>query len=282
MPEYCIMNENDINVLLDHFVGGLDSTESASVTQKINSLPLWSKTYKQVTHVFGSLHTLKEQESQQTAPEGLANKTFQRILEQQKTQHSSSQFFAQKSTESEQTVSSARSKRHFSVKPSFLALSACTGFLLVFVIASLTFNYRNPSSDPNTSFVKDNAAVNHSVNDSHNYALAGASQQSSSPLIFCTDSSSEASTPIPFSSNFVINSSEQLVDLNPSSGVTFSEPMDHTVKMNCSDNFAVFASQPDGRPIVVVQPRHLPDELKNIQNVVNPQNVNIVTPVNYQ
>ena len=65
---YCIMNENEINVLLDFFVGGLDSTESANVTQKINSHPLWSKTYNQLSRVFSSLDTIKKQNSQQPLP----------------------------------------------------------------------------------------------------------------------------------------------------------------------------------------------------------------------
>ena len=83
---------------------------------------------------------------------------------------------------------------------------------------------------------------------------------------------------IPFSNNgIVINPSEQLVDLTPSAGSTIPETI-----MACPDNFAVLASQPDGRPIILVQPPHFPEELRNIQDVVNTQNVNIVKPVNYK
>ena len=273
------MNENDINVLLDHFVGGLDSAESASVTEKINTLPLWSKTYKQVTHVFGSLNALKEQDNQQPVPEGLAKRTYQLILEQQNIQRESSQFLPKKSSESEQTVNTGRSKRYLSVKPSFFALSACTGFLLVFVLASVTYNYRHSTTNPNT-IAADNAAAGNLYNNSFDFALTGSSQPSS-PLFTC--SNSDAAMAIPFSNNnFAVNSSEQLVDLSPSAGTAASEPYEHTVKMACPDNFVVLASQPEGRPIILVQPPHFPGELRKIQDVVNTPNVNIVTPVNYQ
>ena len=274
------MNENEINVLLDHFVGGLDSAESASVTEKINTLPLWSKTYKQVTHVFGSLNALKEQDSQEPVPEGLAKRTFQSILEQQNIQRESSQFLPKKSSETEQSVSTGRSKRYYSVKPSFFALSACTGFLLVFVLASVTYNYRHSTTNTN-SIAADNAAVHNSYNNSFDFAVTGSSQPSS-PLFTCSNSS-EPSMAIPFSNNnFAVNSSEQLVDLSPSAGYSASEPYEHTVKMACPDDFVVLASQPEGRPIILVPQPHFPGELKRIQDVVNTPNVNIVTPVNYQ
>ena len=132
------MNENDINVLLDHFVGALDSSESSSVTHKINTLPLWSKTYKQINQVFGSLNTIKEEDNKKLAPEGLASKTFQKILEQKKSQQSASEFIAQKSAPSEQTVHPTSRKRIVTVKPSYLVLSACAGFLLIVAFAVLS------------------------------------------------------------------------------------------------------------------------------------------------
>lgn len=268
------MNENEIDVLLDHFVGALDSSESASVTQKINTLPLWSKTYKQINKVFGSLNSLKEEDNKQLAPEGLANKTFQKILEHQNSQQSSPDFIAQKSDSSEQTVRPTSRKRFTSVKPSILALSTCAGFLF---IVALTF-LSNPASKPSSEF----ANTNSSVNNSTDFAVTGSSQQPSSSLFFCSDPVSDTAAQIPFSNDvhsLAVNASEQLVDLTGSSLCPVSEHRNNAVKMACPDGFVVLSSQPEGRPIIVVQPRHLPGEL---MNVFNQQDDNFVAPVNYQ
>ena len=270
------MNENDINVLLDHFVGGLDSSESANVAQKIDTIPVWSKTYSQLYHFFGSLNTIKEQDNQQPAPEGLASKTFQKILEQDKKRRASSEFIAQKSDASEQTVQTKFDKRSFSVKPSFLALSACAGFLFIVALTLSTSFFGNSMSKPGTGFINTNSTVNNPTD----FAVTGASQQPSSPLFFCSDSVSDVPSQIPFSNDvnsFALNSSEQLVDLTGTSVGQRVNP----VKMACPDSsFVVFSSQSEGRPIILVQP--LPSELKNIQNVVNQPHVNFVAPVNYQ
>ena len=275
------MNEKDINVLLDHFVGALDSTESASVTHKINTIPLWSKTYKQINLVFGSLNSIKEEDSKQSAPEGLANKTFQKILELKKSQQSSPDFIAQKPAPSEPISRSTDRKRPVSIKPSVLALSACAGFLFVvaltFSTSFLGVSDPDSTSNPGKVFV----AGKTSSNNSTDFAITGSSQQPSSSMFFCSDSTS--STPIPFSNevaNLAINSSEQLVDLSGSSVYPAAERRENPVKMACPDGFVVLSSQPEGRPIILVQP--FPDELKKIQNVVNQQNVNFVAPVNYQ
>ena len=276
MPENCIMNENDINVLLDHFVGGLESSESANVAQKINSLPVWSKTYNQLNHFFGSLKNLKEQDLQQSAPEGLASKTFQRILEQEKSRRASSEFIANKSESSEQTIQTKSGKRSFSAKPSFLALSTCAGFLFIVTLAFST-SFFNNTIKPTSEFANDNSTINNSTD----FAVTGSSQQPSSPLFFCSDSVSETPSQISFSNdvnNLAVNSSEQLVDLTGSS-VNPSELRQRPVKMACPDGFVVLSPQPEGRPIIVVQPRHLPGELNS---VVNQPNVNFVAPVNYQ
>ena len=278
------MNENDINVLLDHFVGALDSSESASVTQKINTLPLWSKTYKQINQVFGGLNSLKEEDSKQPAPEGLANKTFQSILEQSKSHQTSSEFIAQKSASTEQSVRPASGKRFSPVKPSVLVISACAGFLFIVGLFSTSFlgSSNNTTSNPSMGF----ASSNTSSNNSTDFAVTGSSQQPSSSLFFCSDSVADSANQIPFSNegnnNFAVNSSEQLVDLSGSSVYPAVEHRENSVKMACPDGFVVFSSQPEGRPIIVVQPRHLPGELKDIQNVVNQQNANFVVPVNYQ
>lgn len=275
------MNENEIDVLLDHFVGALDSTESASVAHKINTQPVWSKTYKQINLVFGGLNAIKEEDSKQPAPNGLASKTFQTILEQKKSCQSSPEFIAQKSVEPEQTVRPTSRKRAVSVRPSILAFSACAGFLfivaLTFSKSFLGVSNSKTSNQPNMGFA--------SSNNSTDFAVTGSSQQPLSSLFFCSDSIADSANQIPFSNevnNFAINSSEQLVDLTGSSVHSVSEQRDNPVKMACPDGFVVLSSQPEGRPIIVVQPRHLPGELRNIQNVVDQQNANFVVPVNYQ
>lgn len=270
------MNENDIDVLLDHFVGALDSTESASVAQKINTLPGWSKTYNQINLVFGSLNTIKEEDSKQPAPEGLASKTLQKILEQKTTQHNSPEFIAQKSDSSEQAVRPTTRKR-LSVKPSILVFSACAGFLFVTALIFSTNNLgvTNPKPSEFTS-----------VNNSTDFAVTGSSQQPSSQLFFCSDPVSDSAAPISFSNDnnsLAVNySSEPMVDLTGTVPAV-AEPRDRYVKMACPDGFVVLSSRPEGRPIIVVQPpRHLPGELQNIQEVVNQPNANFVVPVNYQ
>ncbi len=277
------MNENDINVLLDHFVGALDSSESSSVAHKINTLPLWSKTYKQINQVFGSLQTIKEEDSKKLAPEGLASKTFQKILEQKKSQQSSSEFIAQKAAPSEQTVHPTSRKR-VSVKPSFLALSACAGFLFIVALAVSTSFFGNSNSstisNPNQGFAKSDSSSNNPTN----FAVTGSSQQPSSSFYFCSDPI-DATSQNPFSNdvnNLAINSSEQLVDLTGSSVYSASEHRDNSVNMACPDGFVVLSPKSEGRPIIVVPPRHFPRELMNIQDVFDQPNANFVAPVNYQ
>ncbi|MBQ2620812.1 MAG: hypothetical protein IJF84_05685 [Thermoguttaceae bacterium] len=279
------MNDNDINVLLDHFVGGLDSSESANIDHKINTIPLWSKTYKQINLVFGSLNAIKEDESQKPAPDGLASKTFQLILEQKKAPQTQPEFIAQKPTFSEQTVSSTSHKRTTSVKPSFLVLSACAGFLLIVAIAVLTSFFGNSTSNniskPGSVFADNNSSVNNPTD----FAVTGSSQQPTSSFFFCSDAVSGSPAEIPFSNNansFAVNSSEQLVDLTGKSVRSVPEQRETPVRMSCPDNIVVLASQAEGRPIILVQPHRLPGGLQKIQDVVNPSNVDIVTPVNYQ
>ena len=280
------MNENEINVLLDHFVGALDSSESSSVAQKISTLPVWSKTYKQINQVFGGLNAIKEEDSKKPAPEGLASKTFQKILEQKKAQQSSSEFIAQKSASSEQTVRPTSRKRSNSVKPSVLVLSACAGFLLIFAFAVFSSFFGNSNStttpNPTSGFAKGDSSSNNPTN----FAVTGSSKEPSSSLFFCSDAVSDSASQIPFSNDvntFTFNPSEQLVDLTGSSLCPAPEQRGNSVKMYCPDSFVVLSPQSEGHPIILVQPpRHLPGELQKIQNVVNQQNVNFAVPVNYQ
>lgn len=283
------MNENDINVLLDYFVGGLDSTESANVTQNINSHPLWSKTYNQLSRVFSSLDTIKKQNSEQLAPAGLASKTFQKILEQENAKQDNPIYIAQKDT-AKQTIQPNSRKRFTSVKPSFLALSACTGFLLVFVLAFVTFNFNNPSvNNHNNALVNTQSLSNHSngtPTDAEfcgNFAVTGARQPSSS-FFFCANNAPNESTPASYSNNnnFTIDSSELPGNLVPSPISAISEQKDRMIKMACPDNVVVLSSQPNEQPIVVVPQRHFPNELQNVQDVFNQSNANFVVPVNYK
>ena len=285
---YCIMNDNEINVLLDFFVGGLDSTESANVTQKINSHPLWSKTYNQLSRVFSSLDTIKKQNSQQTAPAGLASKTFQRILEQENAQQDNPIYIAQKES-SKQTVQPTSHKRLTSVKPSFLALSACTGFLLVFVLAFVAFSFRNQSVNNFNNIANIKHSSNHSdantPTDSDfygNFAVTGA-QQPSSSFFFCANNASDDLTPVAFSNNnsVIINSSQEPVNMVPSSLSSMLEQKVRTIKMACPDNVAVFSSQPNDHQIIIVPQPHFPNELQDVQDVFNQTNANFVVPVNY-
>lgn len=280
------MNENEINVLLDFFVGGLDSTESANVTQKINSHPLWSKTYNQLSRVFGSLETIKKQNNLQSVPAGLAHKTFQKIFEQEPPQQDNSIYIAQKES-SKQTEQSTSRKRFTSVKPSFLALSACTGFLLVFVLAFVAFSFRNQSANNfNNTVVNVNQSSNHSngtpiESDFDNFAVTGA-QQPSSSFFFCANASNEP-TQITFSNNnnVIFDSAQQPVNLVPSSISDMPEQNVKMVQMACPDNVVVFSSQPNDHPVIIVPQPHFPNELQNIQDVFNQSNANIVVPVNY-
>lgn len=285
------MNENDINALLDFFVGGLDSTESANVTQKINSRPLWSKTYTQISRVFGSLDTVKDQNNQQKPPAGLASKTFQRILEQENAQQDNSVYIAQKETSSQTDQPTSR-KRFTTIKPSFLALSACTGFLLVFVLAFATFSFHNQSGNNlNNTVVKANSSHNHPIAKSSantafcdNFAVTGA-QQPSSSFFFCANNAPNEPTQVTFSNNnnsVVINSSQQPVNLIPSSISAMSEHNERMIKMACQDNVVVFSSQPNENPIIVVPQPHFPNELQNLQDVFNQSKTNFVVPVNYK
>lgn len=286
---FCTMNENEINVLLDFFVGGLDSTESANVTQKINSRPVWSKTYSQLSRVFGSLDTIKKQNSQQLAPSGLASKTFQKILEQENAQQDNSLYIAQKepSKPIEQPTSQ---KRYSSVKPSFLVLSACTGFLLVFVLAFVAFSFRNPTPNKFNNIIVDiKPSSNHSnantPTDSDfygNFAVTGA-QRPSSSFFFCANNASNESTPVAFSNNnsVTFNSSEQPVNLVPSNLSVMPEQKAGMIKMACPDNVVVFSSQPNDHPIIVVPQPRFPNELQNVQEVFNQSNANFFVPVNY-
>ena len=282
------MNEKDINILLDHFVGGLDSAELSSVTEKINTLPMWSKTYDQLKRVFGSLNTLKEQNKQQAAPEGLANKTFQKILENLESEkvQSQSEIFAQKASDSlQQPVHFSSRKRFVSVKPSFLAFSACAGFLFVVVIAFSTQFWGGSNINPVSSdaYVNSNSSFNNlSSSDAQSaFAVTGA-KQSASSLFFCSNSTSNAADQNIVSNsvgNLAVNSSEQLVDLT---GATVPEQRETSVKMACPDSFVVLSSQPNGHPIIVVPQHHLPGELQNVQDVFSQPNANFVVPVNYQ
>lgn len=278
------MNENEIEVLLDHFVGALDSSESASVAQKINTLPLWSKTYKQINLVFGSLNAVKQEDNQRPAPEGLANKTFQAILEQKKTQESPN-FIAQKAASTEQPARPTSRKRFVPVKPSFLALSACTGFLLVFVLAAISFNFQKttniaPMQTPGvaaTNAPRANGSAPINSTPCANFAVTGASQQPSKSLFFCSDSVSGDSTTIPFTptaNNLAVNAPQQM-DIMPVSNST-------SPNMSCPDNFAVIVSMPEDHPVFIDPYLHCPNGMRNVQNVVAPTNVNFAIPVNYQ
>ena len=215
---------------------------------------------------------------------GLANKTFQKILEHKKTHQNASEFIAQKSDSSEQTVRPASHKRSVSVKPSVLVFSACAGFLFVVALAFSTSLFDSSNSNnapkPTQGFANNNSPSNNPTD----FAVTGSSP---SQLLFCSGSGSvsESAAQAPFSNDlnsFAVNSSEKVVDLTGSSVPSVSEHREKPFNMACPDSVVVLSPLPEGLPIIIVQPRHFPGELRNIQEFVNQPNADFVVPVNYQ
>ncbi len=275
------MNENDLNVLLDYFVGGLDPSESANVITKINSNPQWEKSYKQLSKIFGRLSTLKEQDNQQPAPDGLAHRTFQKILDLEKSPSVSSDYVAQRESSSPAVPESASKKRSATVKPSILAMCACVGFLCIF-LPSLTFF----TGSKEVTVVPAGTApqLTQTAPILQPIAQTNAPSNNSPGFTFCSNSPSEMITPIQNvnPNSFTIRPTDtEIVDLSP-----HSVPVQNNnkIEMSCPDNVVVFASQAEGQPIIIVPQNQQSLEINNVKVpvIVNANNVNIVVPVNYQ
>ncbi len=282
------MNENEINVLLDRFVDGLDVSESDRVTELIDSQPVWSDMYKRINNVFGCLEIERRHGYSQEPPRGLVNRTLQRLADYDQSHQTSSSTSGFTANRSNTANSSQRSSK---IKPSFLAMCVCAGFLLITVPAAwLLFAGQIADTSNSASFVSATHSSDnpYAINNScpHNFAFTGYQAQPDSALTFCSNSnSSDESTLVSCSNSgqpYTINNADyQLVDLSGNN----SNLKTDNAKIACPDGCVVLVSHPNMRPVVVVPEKQLPAELHDVQNCINPGpaiNNSFVVPVSYR
>lgn len=291
------MNENEINVLLDQFVDGLDTSESASVIRKINTRPLWSDTYKRINKIFGALKAIHEQTLQQP-PVGLASRTFQRIMEQ--NSQNAPAFIANSEPAYSSAAAQSPRRKSAKVKPSFLALCVCAGFLLVTTPAAWLYMGTGAVSGLNSAFISQNNGISPVSKPNnfapHYFAQTGIPVQQNSPLTFCSHKNAISTQIVPCNYNanselFAVNSANSADSI--SEGVQEPVPARYLpcsnyVQMSCPDGCVVLVPQAGcAQPLVVIPSKQMPNELQRVQNVVNPSytpaaHASFVMPVNYQ
>lgn len=156
------MNENDLELMLDCFVEGIDENESSDIQRRMSVSPSMTRAYTKISDIFSPLKHLKDiDQAANCAPVGLANKTFQKIflLEQErKSQRTPSLDSSKLNTaafsprtyiDSTPTRKENQSNR-FLARPSSIVACICAGFLLILLPAF----YYNPAGFNGSNLVK--------------------------------------------------------------------------------------------------------------------------------
>ena len=296
------LREKDLEVLLDNFVGALDSSRSATVIAKINSNSQWSKDDEQISKIFKPLSELKKQENNQPAPIGLANRTIQKIRDLEKAPKPAldnsrpvpAAFVAQTEKARPAVPASSSTKRYSNIKPSYLALCVCAGFMFIVIPAFMVFSVTGGAGEPGDSQLTSNGS-DPIISER---ALLAENPHSYPEFTFCNDSLTNLTSYHNANNNSIvyptnretISDSDQFI---PTSGqfVNITDPSlpvqnPQQVKMACPDNYVVLVPQPEseGRPIALIPQDQSPVELNDHFTPVNfnANRVNIIAPVNYQ